>query len=477
MNFISDIFKKKTTSALGIDIGSSSIKVVQLQKKGNKAVLETYGELSLGPYGGVSVGQSTNLTTDKIAQAVNDLLNEKELASMVPIEARKYIPVPISDVTIDWSIIPKSEVLESVSQEKNKGKIKTLDILLVAIHNNIINQYKEIVSKTQLDAKFFEIEIFSSMRAILEGVQWPVMIFDMGASTTKLYTVDRGVIEHSHTINKGSQDITLNIARILNIPVEEAEVLKRSVGMGKTADGVDLSETVSVVADSIFTEANRFLFDFQKKKNQNMKSIFLTGGGSALRGFRDLAAKNFQLSFIPKNPVTERVFQKKKTGMVGLLVVSLFVISIIVSIGLFIYSGIVKSDIQSLGSQIVEAEKNADKESINQMSQFSDKLSAVKIIVNKHRVISNFLNAFASSTVSTVQFTSLNYGNLTGRGLAVNLKGKATGYSSIALQEDVFSHNKNFKSMTFSNLTLAEGGMVSFDLEILVDPQIATYSP
>jgi len=248
MNFISDIFKKKTTSALGIDIGSSSIKVVQLQKKGNKAVLETYGELSLGPYGGVSVGQSTNLTTDKIAQAVNDLLNEKEvaittkvcglaipfkasllltmempdigqkeLASMVPIEARKYIPVPISDVTIDWSIIPKSKVEESVSQEENKGKIKTLDILLVAIHNNIINQYKEIVSKTQLDAKFFEIEIFSSMRAILEGVQWPVMIFDMGASTTKLYTVDRGVIEHSHTINKGSQDITLNIARILNI--------------------------------------------------------------------------------------------------------------------------------------------------------------------------------------------------------------------------------------------------------------------
>src|SRR3989344_8279158 len=124
MNFISDIFKKKTTSALGIDIGSSSIKVVQLQKKGNKAVLETYGELSLGPYGGVSVGQSTNLTTDKLVQAVNDLLSEKEVALttqvcglaipfkasllsiikmpaisekelglMVPIEARKYIPV------------------------------------------------------------------------------------------------------------------------------------------------------------------------------------------------------------------------------------------------------------------------------------------------------------------------------------------------------------------------------------------------
>ncbi len=333
MSFISDIFKKKNTSALGIDIGSSSIKVVQLKKKGDKAILETYGELSLGPYGGVSIGQSTNLATDKIVQAMNDLLAEKEvaittkacglaipfkasllsiiempaisqkeLASMVPIEARKYIPVPISDVTIDWSIIPKSEVEENISNEKDKIKGKTLNILLVAIHNNIINQYKEIISRTELESKFFEIEVFSSMRAILEGIKGPIMIFDMGASTTKLYMVERGLIHHSHTINRGSQDITANIARTLNVSVEEAEVMKRSIGMGKTADGNDLSETISVVADSIFAEANRFLFEFQKNKNQNIKSLFLTGGGSALRGFRDLAAQNFKVEVISGNP-------------------------------------------------------------------------------------------------------------------------------------------------------------------------------
>ena len=342
MSFISDILKKKNTSVLGIDIGSSSIKVVQLKKKGNKAILETYGELSLGPYGGVSVGQSTNLNVEKIIQAVNDLLNEKEvaittrtcglaipfrasllsviqmpnvgqkeLASMIPIEARKYIPVPISDVTIDWSVIPRSEVVEEVSEEnkdKDKDKVKNIDILLVAIHNNIINQYKEVVSKTELDAKFFEIEVFSSIRAILEGVQGPIMILDMGASTTKLYTVDRGLVQNSHIINKGSQDITLNIARVLNISVEEAEVIKRSVGMGKTVDGIDLSETVLVVSDSIFAEANSFLFDFQKKRNKNVKSIFLTGGGSALKGFRDLAAQNFKVEVISADP-----FEKVET--------------------------------------------------------------------------------------------------------------------------------------------------------------------
>jgi len=332
MSFLPDFLQKKKTSALGIDIGSSSIKVVQLQKKRDKAVLETYGELSLGPYGEVSIGQSTNLPTEKIVQALSDLLAEKEVAittkvcglaipfkasllsiiempdlsqkeliGMVPIEARKYIPVPISDVTIDWSIIPKVEVEEDAFLNKEPKK-KTLNILLVAIHNNIINQYKEVVSKTGLDTKFFEIEVFSTMRAILEGIKGPVMIFDMGASTTKLYIIDRGLVQNSHTINSGSQEITSNIARTLNIPTEDAEVIKRSIGMGQTAEGVDLSPSVSIVADRIFSEANRFLFDFQKKRNQNIKSIFLTGGGSALHGFRDLAAQNFKVEVISGDP-------------------------------------------------------------------------------------------------------------------------------------------------------------------------------
>ncbi len=339
MDFLSDLFKKKSSSALGIDIGSSSIKVVQLQKKGDKAVLETYGELALGPYGGANIGQSVNLPQDKLIQAMADLLaekevnittktcgiaipfkasllsviqlpnvGEKELASMVPIEARKYIPVPISDVSIDWSIIPKREDVDSLIPTKGEKKVKMADILLVAIHNNIISQYRDIVQKTGLNAKFFEIELFSTMRAILEGINAPVMIFDMGAATTKLYIVERGLVQFSHTINGGSQDITANIARFLNISAEDAEVIKRSIGMGMTPEGADLSQTVSIVFDRIFDQANRFLFDFQKKRNQNVKSIYLTGGGSALKGFRDLAAQNFKVEVISGNP-----FEKVET--------------------------------------------------------------------------------------------------------------------------------------------------------------------
>lgn len=188
-------------------------------------------------------------------------------------------------------------------------------------------------------------------------------------------------------------------------------------------------------------------------------------------------APNFQSSFIPKEPITEEVFKKKKAGLFGVLAVSLFITSIIVSIAMYVYKGIVKGEIQNLQSQLAESEKNIDKKTIDEMSQFGKKLNAAKSIVFRHQVISNFLDTLASSTVSSVQFTDFSYSNLKEGSLSVTLKGKATSYASVALQENVFSKNKYFKSVLFSNLTLADKGLVSFDLAILVDPQISVYSP
>lgn len=186
---------------------------------------------------------------------------------------------------------------------------------------------------------------------------------------------------------------------------------------------------------------------------------------------------NFQSSFIPKEPVaTQEVFKKKKTGLVGVLVVSLFISSIIISAGLYFYKGMIKSDIQNLELQLAESEKNIDRKTIEQMVSFDKKLSAVKMVVLKHRVVSNFIGLLASSTVSSVHFSSFNYGDLEKGSLAVKLKGKASSYASVALQESIFSQNKNFKSLLFSDLNLSDDGLVSFDLNISVDPQISSYS-
>lgn len=339
MSFFSKFFNRSEPSVLGIDIGSSAIKIVQIKKHNGQAVLETYGELALGPYAGATIGQSVSLPADKIATALTDLMAEKEvnittskcgisipfasslmtviefpqvsqkqLSVMVPLEARKYIPVPISEVMLDWSIIPRTEVKIEDHPEGFAGaqnglaitNIPKIDVLVVAIHNDTLARYKEIVTRAGLDAGFFEIEIFSTMRAVLDETLSPVMIMDMGSASTKLYIVERGVIKSSHTINRGSQDITTTISKSLGITPEKAEIMKREAG----ALGPDknLTDIITLNLDFIFEEANRTLLAFEKKYNKAVSKVILIGGGAALKGLADLAKNSFKTEAVAGNP-------------------------------------------------------------------------------------------------------------------------------------------------------------------------------
>lgn len=348
MSFFSKFFDKEEPSVLGIDIGSSAIKIVQIKKKNSQAVLETYGELALGPYAGAGVGQAAALASDRIAQALTDLMKEKEvnittkkcgisipfasslmtviempdvgskqMKVMVPLEARKYIPVPVSEVMLDWSVIPKSEVRAEDSSEysatedsqdhylvdggsKTQAALAKVDVLIVAIHNKTIERYQEIVAQSGLESSFFEIEIFSTMRAVLDEALRPVMIIDMGAASTKLYVVERGIIRSSHTINRGSQDITANISKSLGLTLERGEVMKRQVGA--TGEDKSLTDVIILTLDYIFAEVNNALLDFEKKHNKAVSKVILVGGGSALKGLAELAKDNFKTDVVIANP-------------------------------------------------------------------------------------------------------------------------------------------------------------------------------
>lgn len=345
---ISGLFKKSGDSIIGIDIGSSSIKVVQLRKMSGQAILETYGELALGPYSGLEIGRATHLPAIKIAEALGDILRESnvttrkcgvavplassmvsiiempvvdpsQLGTMIPLEARKYIPVPISEVTLDWWVIPPDELksnmlpqppqtpaggVSAVGQavQQNVQVPAKSDVLVVAIHNEAISRYQDIVRQASLESTFFEIEIFSTMRAVLDQENATVMIFDFGAGATKLYIIDRGIVRVSHTINRGSQEITLGMARALNIPVAEAESIKRNFGLNYKRDGVDVSKIMSATLNFIFSEANRVLVNFEHRFNKPVSGVVLTGGGINLKGFLELATSGFQVPVTVADP-------------------------------------------------------------------------------------------------------------------------------------------------------------------------------
>ncbi len=330
-------------SVAGIDIGSSSVKVVEVQKKGGTASLLTYGALALGPYGNVDVGRAVKLPTDTLIQAIGDLLREahvntkdcamtiplsaslltyaempdvgpKKLATMIPIEARKYIPVPISEVALDWIIMPQDETgptpsglggdSGSISGATNASK-KKVDVLLVAIHNETIEQYGTIASALGLNVKFVEIEIFSTARAVLDKGIAPMMVLDMGASSTKLYLVEHGMVRSSHTVPRGSQDITTAFADAVQIPVGQAEEIKRRDGLRHEIDGRSVAELIPTQLDYIFSEANRVLLNYQRKYNKVVSRIVLSGGGALLPGFIDAARERFDTEVVRSDPFSK----------------------------------------------------------------------------------------------------------------------------------------------------------------------------
>ena len=308
-------------SVLGIDIGASSAKIVQLRPAHGAAVLETYGEIALGPYGDVPIGKAVRIPPEKIAEAITDLMKEAnvtartgglsipfssslvsiidmpkvdndQLKRMLPIEARKYIPLPISEVMLDWFVVPEDDVSDSAFdrvEEKSAMRTKGQEVLLVAIHNETVRAYQTIAASIGLSVKFYEIEIFSAIRSSLGHGVAPVLVIDLGAATTKMYIVERGIIRATHLVTYGGQHMTENLARSLSFDFDKAERIKRERGlMAASAYSGEENERVKTALlstlDRVFSEANRVLLSYGKRYNKNVSRATLTGGGASLPG-------------------------------------------------------------------------------------------------------------------------------------------------------------------------------------------------
>lgn len=325
--FLGAFQKQDGESVLGIDIGTSSIKLVQLAEKRGSAVLETYGEIALGPYNDGEVGQAVHPPIEKTAEALSDLLREAnitaraggsaiplsaslitlitlptksqaDLAAMVPIEARKYIPVPVGEVSLDWFVIPEEEANFLAASGRTRAPNST-DVLLAAIHNSALSRFDSILKGASLTNRFFEIEAFSMARSAYEHSTKPTMVIDFGASGTRVYIIEFGIIDISHSINKGGQDITAALARTASLTFAEAEKMKRDKGALDTDAG---SSTISY----IFSEAKRIYLTYQRKEGKAVSQVVLVGGGALLPGILETAKKEFDAPVVMGNPF-ERV--------------------------------------------------------------------------------------------------------------------------------------------------------------------------
>lgn len=338
-NIFSGIGKSSPDTYVGIDIGSSYIKVVQLKKESGRIVLETYGEVALGPYDDDHfAGELTNLEPDKMAEAIKNLLeqanvtakdvvfsissatslifilnipkiDERGLAGVVKSEARRYIPIPLSEVSLDWWVIPEKEIYADEESSLSKlNKASDVDILVAAIRNEVVDRYNKVnLSIGNFNTPSYEIETFSAIRASFKHELTPVMLLDFGASGTRISIIEHGVVRKFHSINRGSAYLTSSLKKSLQIEFDVAEKIKREVGLNHTHPNKQAFEIISTGVNYIFSEIKNVLFDFEREYNKPVSKMILTGGGSLLDQLKEQIESKYNITTTYADPFSKVV--------------------------------------------------------------------------------------------------------------------------------------------------------------------------
>ena len=317
---------KKVGKVVGIDIGMFSTKVVQLRYEAERAVLESYGELLNERYfkntTGIGSGFLRYADAD-LATLIKDVMTEsnisardavisvpaassfvvkialpritpKEVESAIPFEARKYIPIPMAEVMLDWDILPSEQP-------------DVTEVLLVAVPRTIIEKYKKIAALAGLTVRALEVETFSLARSLIGHDPTPQAIINIGHRSTTLAIADQGKLRVSHNFDRGSNELTHALERGLNVNAERAEQIKRDIGLGERVEEKEISGIMLPLLHTLLAEVERTMDIYNRKAPRKIQKINLTGGGSELKGLVEFTATEFGIEVGRANPFSRVV--------------------------------------------------------------------------------------------------------------------------------------------------------------------------
>jgi type IV pilus assembly protein PilM len=285
-----------STKTLGLDIGSHSVKCVQLEKKGAAGYrLLSVGVFEIAPEGinleedprkaivsaikkaieGINVKRTAIITaiggvSTSIRQIELPFMTEKELASAIKWEARNYIPFDINDVELDYLI--------NTSKASNK-----LDIILVSIIRDFVKYHLELLREIPIDPQVIDVNPLALVNAVLfnEDIERDefVVLMDIGDKNTTLSVYSEEGQFFVRNIMISGNDFTDDIMKGNGLSYVDAEMFKRN------EDSVALIETIKPSLDNLVREVRRSLTFYENQaKIKGFSKIFLTGGSAPLKG-------------------------------------------------------------------------------------------------------------------------------------------------------------------------------------------------
>ncbi|MFH0819357.1 MAG: type IV pilus assembly protein PilM [Patescibacteria group bacterium] len=299
---------------LGVDIGSSTLKIVELSNYKGQPKLETYGYMEqshdiLKNNGQAAkdklvnslklVCQKARTSTSKAVAALPSYtvfssvitlpeMSKKELESAIKWEAKKIVPMPLEEMVLDWKILDDFTKSMPDGASSDKAQIKTkaqkqIKILITAAPQNLVTRYIEIFKAAGLELISLETESFALERVLVGHEKVPIMIVDIGAVTTNISVVVASVPLINRSIDLGGQTITKTIANSLNVDIERAEQFKRDFGLNSQNQSTSqIPKRIEFMVSSVVNEIRYVLNLYQNQSQGAIEKIILTGGSSFL---------------------------------------------------------------------------------------------------------------------------------------------------------------------------------------------------
>lgn len=316
------IVNKLTGGAvLGVDIGTSSIKIVQLHKGNGEVLLDSYGSVDLDMYREPTAASDSHIKPERLADAIMDLMHEVAITSRVAgislpasstmilmlempnrdkeqqkrlmySEAQKYIPGNMEDISLDWFVLPEpSDRRNAFDVLKSSLSVvaKPQRVLVAAMSKVTIKTYDAILKASNLSPIFYEIEAFSSARATPQKSPDPVLMIDIGSRTSTLSIVEENIVRTLHAVEVAGVHLTTALATTMQWDLPQAESHKCTHGLtpspySSIPENTRVKRALTGELDRIVSEAQRVITTNYEQHQRSIVEIILSGGGARMLG-------------------------------------------------------------------------------------------------------------------------------------------------------------------------------------------------
>jgi type IV pilus assembly protein PilM len=322
---------------LGIDIGASSIKIVELEVKSGKPYLSNYAWMKIPDISTKNKSVGSSYFETAIPEYIRSIVREakfsakkvyisipsfgglitlidfpqmtpEDMEQAIKFEAHKYIPTSLDEVVTSWEVIKDKN--DSSDSKKN------IQVLLVAASKNKVLTYEKIIKDSKLDLQGIEMENLAMVDSLVGNDQGNFIIVDVGWRVCNIIHTEGGIIRANRNIDSGGNDITKTVAKGLGISYERAEMMKVSGDNFFSSEYNLHFPSLELIISEISRIANALSKD---KEDSQIDAVILSGGTVKLAGIDNFIKNKLGIKVIMGNPLSRVDYNKKLDPAIAII--------------------------------------------------------------------------------------------------------------------------------------------------------------